>query len=133
MIVIGFGLRWLYNRSVVAEVDQQKKTMSKIAEAAKEVDLYASNMKLKVPVDESKSHIELATENNLVTEVVQDQQQYDAAQDFAIFGMSDKTQGGLQTLQEKMNQADEHKSIHEDIQKISEEMPEDKEIEIEEV
>ena len=73
MIVLGFGLRWLYNRSVVAEVDQQKKTMSKIAEAAKEVDLYASNMKLKVPVDESKSHIELATENNLVTEVVQDQ------------------------------------------------------------
>ena len=32
--------------------------------------------------------------------------QYDPAQDFAIFGVGDKTKGGLQSLKEKMNLAD---------------------------
>jgi hypothetical protein len=35
-----------------------------------------------------------------------DQQQYDAAQDFAIFGVGDATKGGLQTLKDKINMAD---------------------------
>jgi len=33
--------------------------------------------------------------------------QYDANQDFAIFGMGDKTKGGIQSLQQKMNMADQ--------------------------
>ena len=37
-------------------------------------------------------------------EVFEDQ--YDPAQDFAIFGVGDKTKGGLQSLKEKMNLAD---------------------------
>jgi len=45
-------VRWFYNRSLVAEVDQQKKTMEKIQEAAK-TDAYNTNSKLKVP-DESR-------------------------------------------------------------------------------
>jgi len=34
------------------------------------------------------------------------EEQYDPNQDFAVFGMGDKTQGGLQSLAEKMNLAD---------------------------
>lgn len=37
-------------------------------------------------------------------EVFEDQ--YDPAQDFVIFGVGDKTKGGLQSLKEKMNLAD---------------------------
>jgi len=34
------------------------------------------------------------------------QDQYDPNQDFAIFGIGDKTKGGIQSMQEKMNMAD---------------------------
>ena len=35
------------------------------------------------------------------------EQQYDPNNDFAIFGIGDKSRGGLQTMQEKMNLADD--------------------------
>ena len=34
------------------------------------------------------------------------EQQYDPNNDFAIFGIGDKSRGGLQTMNEKMNLAD---------------------------
>lgn len=47
------------------------------------------------------------------------EQQYDPNNDFAIFGVGDKSRGGLQTMKEKMNLADgasyqEDSSIEED-------------------
>jgi len=41
------------------------------------------------------------------------EQQYDPNNDFAIFGVGDKSRGGLQTMKEKMNLAD-HNSQQED-------------------
>jgi hypothetical protein len=38
------------------------------------------------------------------------QEQYDPNQDFAIFGISDKTKGGVQCLQDKVNKADSSSS-----------------------
>lgn len=35
------------------------------------------------------------------------EEQYDPNQEFRIFGIGDKTRGGIQTMQEKMNMADE--------------------------
>lgn len=35
------------------------------------------------------------------------EEQYDANQEFRIFGIGDKTKGGVQSLQEKMNMADD--------------------------
>lgn len=35
------------------------------------------------------------------------EEQYDPNQEFRIFGIGDKTKGGIQTLQQKMNMADE--------------------------
>merc|ERR1711988_1341858 len=38
------------------------------------------------------------------------EEQYDPNQEFRIFGIGDKTKGGVQSLQEKMNMADDVKS-----------------------
>lgn len=38
------------------------------------------------------------------------EEQYDPNQEFRIFGIGDKTKGGIQTLQEKMNMADDVES-----------------------
>jgi len=35
------------------------------------------------------------------------EEQYDAHQDFQVFGVGDKTKGGVMSLQEKMNLADD--------------------------
>lgn len=35
------------------------------------------------------------------------EEQYDPNQEFRIFGIGDKTKGGVQSLQEKMNMADD--------------------------
>lgn len=35
------------------------------------------------------------------------EEQYDPNQDFRVFGIGDKTKGGVQSLQQKMNMADE--------------------------
>jgi hypothetical protein len=42
--------------------------------------------------------------------VYEDQAQYDAPQDFGIFGVGNKTVGGVQNLKEKMNMADDKDS-----------------------
>lgn len=38
------------------------------------------------------------------------EEQYDPNQEFRIFGVGDKTKGGVQSLQEKMNLADDVES-----------------------
>lgn len=47
-------------------------------------------------------------EGKLDFELVQYQSQYDPNSDYAVFGCGDKTKGGIQNMQEKMNIADQN-------------------------
>ena len=45
--------------------------------------------------------------------------QYDPSNDFAVFGIGDKTQGGVQSMKEKMNLADVVDAVEEDSDEYS--------------
>ena len=81
---------------------------------------------------------ELELEPNTNSKVLGYETQYDANHDFAIFGCGDATQGGVQTLAQKMNLADnveeEDKTTHSKSgtagsSSASPDLPENKELE----
>jgi len=97
-----------YARKQAIDLDRIKKVQDDF-EMAEQHDLsqFKSPTKNFNKVDPNSSSIHSNTMDKMV---VQYAPQYDANHDFAIFGTGDGAQGGIQTLQQKMNIADQTES-----------------------
>lgn len=100
--VIGIKTIVRFNQQQVidhARIKQAKETYELADQASISVH---PNVK-EFSIDEHGEKIEPSTGSKLVNEF---EAQYDANHDFAIFGAGDPAQGGVQSLQQKMNMAD---------------------------
>lgn len=120
LLCIAYGMRILYRRMNAEELE---KTAIKIKQEEIHMTKMKSFNRQKKKVDEADDVIDAVRESNMkfkddpaVSRVEEDEfeDQYNPLHDFQVFGISNNRVGGNQTLQEKMNLADESSSDDED-------------------
>lgn len=113
VLVLLAGARYLYNRmrSEKAKAEQIKNTQKNLHRDGQIRVIprgkgFESKIQSGVEAEEGDAQVpEGADKNEYNAEVYEEQ--YDPNQEFRIFGIGDKTKGGVQSLQQKMNMADE--------------------------
>lgn len=104
LIIIAFSVVILILAAVAVRFFTQKK---KIERAEVEMKIKKANDNQVVPKYEIKAETkEYVVVNRSSINCDEYQPQYDANNDFRIFGVGDMRQGGIQDMQEKMNMAD---------------------------
>jgi len=120
LLATAYGMRLLYNRMNAEELE-------KVAIKAKQEEIHMTKMKsakramqkndideVDAVIDEVRQHGDsnMKLNPNVVSRVEDDEfeEQYNPLHDFAVFGVGNNRIGGNQTLQEKMNLADQSSS-----------------------
>jgi len=117
LILLGLGARYLHNRmrAEAAKAEQIKNTQKKLNQKGeikvipREKAFDGLNKVQHGPepeADKLKGQDEHDALDKMDSQEIYEEQ-YDPNQEFRIFGIGDKTKGGVQSLQEKMNMADD--------------------------